>query len=65
VRRAGLEKEGGKGGKAKISTKSGYERKVENRKKGAVMGSRRRAEREEQENEAGSDGGSEFGGFDD
>ncbi|KFZ16257.1 hypothetical protein V501_02308 [Pseudogymnoascus sp. VKM F-4519 (FW-2642)] len=68
VRRAGLEKDGGKGGaKAKISTKSGYERKVENRKKGAVMGSRRRAEMEEKGTEAGagSDGGSDFGGFDD
>ncbi|OBT73257.1 hypothetical protein VF21_08852 [Pseudogymnoascus sp. 05NY08] len=66
VRRAGLEKDE-KGAKAKISTKSGYERKVENRKKGAVMGSRRRAELEEKGSDAGagSDGGSDFGGFDD
>ena len=37
-------------GKAKISTKSGYEKKLENRKKGAIRGSQRRMEIEANEN---------------
>ncbi|CZT03919.1 related to ATP-dependent RNA helicase ROK1 [Rhynchosporium graminicola] len=54
ARRGGLgvkEKEDGKGkgkgkGKMLISTKSGYERKLENNRKGAIQGSRRRAQLE-------------------
>jgi ATP-dependent RNA helicase DDX52/ROK1 len=41
ARRGGLEDLRGKGGK--ISTKSGYERKLENRRRGAIEGSKRRA----------------------
>ncbi len=41
---AGKEGKGGKGGKGRmqISTKSGYERKLENNRKGAIQGSKRR-----------------------
>jgi ATP-dependent RNA helicase DDX52/ROK1 len=50
-------------GRVQISTKSGYERKVEQRRKGAVQGSKRRAAKMAEE---GGDGGeSDFGGFDD
>lgn len=66
----GKGKDGGKGhGRAKmqISTKSGYERKLENNKKGAILGSKRRAlqaENDEQpRTQSGGDG--EWGGFDD
>lgn len=56
------------GAKAKISTKSGYERKVENRRKGAVEGSKRRKNLAGQEGDKtaqGNDKGdeSEWGGF--
>jgi len=66
ARRAGLE-EKKMAKKAQISTKSGYERKVENRKKGAVMGSKRRAQHEVEETGATTAHGeeSDFGGFDD
>jgi ATP-dependent RNA helicase DDX52/ROK1 len=37
------------GTKGKISTKSGFERKVENRKKGAIQGSKRRKDEEKDE----------------
>lgn len=46
---------------ARISTKSGYERRVENRKRGAVKGSKQRAEQEPRHVEAASE--SEFEGF--
>jgi ATP-dependent RNA helicase DDX52/ROK1 len=51
--------------KMKISTKSGFERRQENKKRGAIQGSKRRkeAEGDEVEKTAVSDG--EFGGFDD
>ncbi|KAG0652186.1 ATP-dependent RNA helicase ROK1 [Hyphodiscus hymeniophilus] len=42
ARRGGLEKVGEGKGKAQISTKSGYERKLENNRKGAILGSKRR-----------------------
>jgi len=46
LKRRGVEARRGEGGKARISTKSGYERRLENKKRGAVVGSRaRRAER--------------------
>lgn len=52
-------KDGEGRGKGRISTKSGYERRVENARRGARMGSRRRKEQE-----GGSGGESEFTGFD-
>ncbi|KAL2060093.1 hypothetical protein VTL71DRAFT_9915 [Oculimacula yallundae] len=58
ARRGGLlpgkdDEKGGKGkGKMQISTKSGYERKLENNRKGAIQGSRRRAQLEAVEGEA-------------
>ncbi|PVH72732.1 P-loop containing nucleoside triphosphate hydrolase protein, partial [Cadophora sp. DSE1049] len=46
----GKDKVKGKGkGKVQISTKSGYERKLENNRKGAIQGSRRRAKLEAEE----------------
>jgi ATP-dependent RNA helicase DDX52/ROK1 len=58
ARRNVKDKEGKVVGKARISTKSGYERQVENRKRGAVIGSRNR---KVAEREVGSE--SEFEGF--
>lgn len=48
IRRPGQEISKGKSiaGKARISTKSGFDRRLENRKKGAVAGSRQRASKE-------------------
>lgn len=72
ARRGGLgkEKEGneakGKKGRMQISTKSGYERKLENNRKGAIQGSKRRlqdAVSGEEDRGAGDD--SEWGGIDD
>ena len=63
ARRVGLDESKRRKG-AQISTKSGYERKVENRKKGAVQGSKRRAA-QDGATEAGSGNDSDFGGFDD
>jgi ATP-dependent RNA helicase DDX52/ROK1 len=64
ARRGGLEK--GKG-KMQISTKSGYERRLEHNRKGAIQGSQRRAK--EAEKLEGADQGageeSEWGGIDD
>jgi ATP-dependent RNA helicase DDX52/ROK1 len=65
----GLEKGGegkGKGkGKAVISTKSGYERKLENNRKGAIEGSKRRKHAEALEETEGRDAeDSEWGGID-
>jgi len=58
--------------KMRISTKSGYERKIENRRKGAVEGSRRRKSEGVDMGAGGGEigeakGGDEegFGGFDD
>lgn len=52
-------------GKMLISTKSGYERKIENKRRGAIEGSKRRAKiYGEGKKEAGGEE-SEFGGFDD
>ena len=61
-RRATVEKEGGRGArKMRISTKSGYERRLENKRKGAVAGTRRRAAQAEAGGEEGSD--EEWGGI--
>jgi ATP-dependent RNA helicase DDX52/ROK1 len=74
ARRGGLGngKEGkeskGKKGSMQISTKSGYERKLENNRKGAIQGSRRRMREAGDANELDEQHGaedSEFGGFDD
>ena len=50
--------------KTRISTKSGYDRKLENRRKGAAVGSRRRA-REEGSGIMDDSGAEEWGGIDD
>ncbi|KUJ08695.1 P-loop containing nucleoside triphosphate hydrolase protein [Mollisia scopiformis] len=67
ARRGGLgekNKEGNVKGKWKsqISTKSGYERKLEHNRKGAIQGSRRRMLEAEKEEQNGED--SEWGGID-
>jgi len=52
--------------KSRISTKSGYERKVENDRKGAIEGAKMRKQAElEGEVRVGQDGADDFGGFDD
>ena len=62
-RRVTTEAAGGKSArKMRISTKSGYERRMENKRKGAVDGSRKRLLREE---EKGGLQGEEWEGFDD
>jgi ATP-dependent RNA helicase DDX52/ROK1 len=53
-----------KKGRMQISTKSGYERKLENRKKGAILGSKRRI-RQLGSNDKRDDKDSEWGGIDD
>ena len=65
-RRANVEKEGGgEARKMRISTKSGYDRRLENRKKGTVSGSRRRVlQADEVERDVGGDD-DEWGGIDD
>ena len=68
ARRGGLEKGEGRGrGNALISTKSGYERKLENNRKGAIAGSKRRkiAEGEEDTEVRVPVEDSEWGGIDD
>ena len=49
--------------KNRVGTRSGYERREETRRKGMVEGSRRRKEKDVEE-EGVSDGGDDFGGFD-
>ncbi|KAK5156451.1 hypothetical protein LTR04_005627 [Oleoguttula sp. CCFEE 6159] len=64
ARRTGSGREGAKGqAHARISTKSGFERRRQNNRKGAVAGSRGR-QSDPRDQEGGSDG-EEFGGFDD
>lgn len=61
-RRATVEKEGGREARRmRISTKSGYERRLENRRKGAVAGTRRRMAQVEAGSEEGDD--EEWGGI--
>ena len=66
ARREGFMKEDGKEGSAKmrISTKSGFDRRVENNRRGAVEGSRKRKTSEKDHHEMQLSE-SEFGGFDD
>ena len=51
--------------KMRISTKSGYDRRKVNRRKGAVMGSRQRAERENDNSNGPEEEGEGWGGFGD
>ncbi|KAI4124443.1 MAG: hypothetical protein LQ347_005737 [Umbilicaria vellea] len=55
----------GTGKKARISTKSGFERRLENNRKGAVLGSRRRMAGEEEAVEVGDGSEGEWGGIQD
>ncbi|KAK5945578.1 RNA-dependent ATPase rok1 [Knufia obscura] len=68
VRRAVKEsddkKERRRKGRNAIGTKTGYEKKLENRRRGMVEGSRRRKEREVQDQDQDGGGEDEFGGFD-
>ncbi|KAJ9632016.1 RNA-dependent ATPase rok1 [Taxawa tesnikishii (nom. ined.)] len=61
ARRSGKAKDGKDSRKARISTKSGFERRLENNKRGAVAAQQVRKENGEGDEESGS----EFGGFDD
>ena len=69
ARRAGLERglDGRGKGKAQISTKSGYERKLENNRRGAIQGSKRRklAQVDSETGVRGEEDSSEWGGIDD
>ncbi len=61
-RRTTVEKEGGREArKMRISTKSGYERRLENKRKGAMAGSRKREAQAEAGSEEGDD--AEWGGL--
>lgn len=51
------------GSKAKITSKSGYERRKENNRRGAIEGSKRRKQAEE--DDSGGEDGDEWGGIDD
>jgi ATP-dependent RNA helicase DDX52/ROK1 len=64
-RRPTVGREGKGKAKARISTKSGWERKMENNRKGAVNGSQRRKDAEDEAEDDGGRGKSEFEGFDD
>jgi ATP-dependent RNA helicase DDX52/ROK1 len=55
----------GKQGRAQISTKSGYERRLENNRRGAIQGSKRRAQDAASMEDDGSPDDSEWGGIDD
>lgn len=62
-RRATVSGDGTQRAKMRISTKSGYERRMENKRRGAVEGNRRRAAMREEEIDRSS--GEEWGGIDD
>jgi ATP-dependent RNA helicase DDX52/ROK1 len=62
ARRNVKDKEGKVKRKARISTKSGYDRKMENRRRGAILGSRNKAGMEKREEER-VESESEFEGF--
>lgn len=63
VRRTAKAESGKEVAKGRISSKSGYERKVENRRKGAIEGSKRRSEIE-RNGGADDETAGEWGGFD-
>lgn len=54
-----------KGGKARISTKSGYDRRMENKRKGAISASRNRAQQPSIAQDAADSGDDEWNGLDD
>jgi ATP-dependent RNA helicase DDX52/ROK1 len=54
-----------KGGKARISTKSGYDRRMENKRKGAISASRNRAQQPSTAKDAADSGDDEWNGLDD
>lgn len=54
-----------KGGKARISTKSGYDRRMENKRKGAISASRNRAQQPSTVKDAADSGDDEWQGLDD
>jgi ATP-dependent RNA helicase DDX52/ROK1 len=62
-RKEGKEAKGGKG-RMQISTKSGYERKLENNRKGAILGSRRRKSEFEREVGESHSSDTEWAGID-
>ena len=65
-RRATAEALWGKGArKTRISTKSGYDRRLENKKKGTVEGKRKRLAQEEKEEEGSGLGDEEWAGIED
>lgn len=53
-----------KGGKARISTKSGYDRRMENKRKGAISASRNRAQQPSTAKDAADSGDDEWNGLD-
>ncbi|KAL7943230.1 P-loop containing nucleoside triphosphate hydrolase protein [Trichoderma barbatum] len=53
------------GNKAMITSKSGYERRKENNRKGAIEGSKKRKMEADDDEDAGNSKGGEWGGFDD
>ncbi|KAL7274442.1 RNA-dependent ATPase rok1 [Rhizina undulata] len=63
VKARSVKLEGREAAKARISTKSGYERQKEDRRKGAREASKKRKEEEGEKSDAESDGGEEFTGF--
>lgn len=54
-----------KGGKARISTKSGYDRRMENKRKGAISASRNRAQQPSTAKDVADSGDDEWNGLDD
>lgn len=65
ARRAGLGKSLKRKGRAQITTKSGYERRLENKRRGALQGSQRRALEEFKQRDLLDTGeNSEWGGID-
>ncbi|RAO66219.1 uncharacterized protein BHQ10_002231 [Talaromyces amestolkiae] len=54
-----------KGGKARISTKSGYDRRMENKRKGAISASRNRTQQPSTAKDAADSGDDEWNGLDD
>lgn len=54
-----------KGGKARISTKSGYDRRMENKRKGAISASRNRTQQPSSARDAADSGDDEWNGLDD
>lgn len=60
----GKEKDPKAARQAKISTKPGFQRRVENNRRGAVLGSQRRKQEKEEIDDSDDDDEADFGGFD-